>query len=302
MVFYMTGVLFKIPKIKKDLFELILISDPIIGAIPGFIAKILKIKILCYEGNVTPWYMPMSYRFNFCKKLLEIFKLLCSKITIEISNAVIVNDGLIKKAMVKQGIKKNKIFVIRSLVDTQKFKPLSLNKNHNNNNFIVGFIGRLEEEKGASLLLELCKKTLTILPEVNFIILGEGSLEKYFRPLQNVKYVGWVDHNAIPQKLDMVNVIISFQKSFGVGELEALSCGKPIIVCKSNEMSEIIKKSEIGLICEPNIESYMESIKILIKNEQLLKRLSKASRDYILKNYSLEYIVNKWNFIIKSIL
>ncbi|MEM3674482.1 MAG: glycosyltransferase [Candidatus Methanomethyliaceae archaeon] len=300
MTFYNIGVIFKILQIKKEGLKLVLITDPATGFISSLVSRILNLKILCYEGNMTPWVAPLYSRISIQQRLLDLFLLIWARLTIRISDAIVVNDGLIKKGMLGQGIEENKIFVIRAIVDTQKFRPLRV-KTVNNEKFIVGFIGRLTEEKGAPLLLELCKKSLIRFPEVSFIILGNGPLKEYFQALPNVKYVGWVEHNEIPQKLHPVKVVVTFQGTFGVGELEALSCGKPIIASKIGEMTKLIEK-DIGLLCEQDINSYIETIGILLKDGKLLKKLSKKSRIYVLRNYSPEYVCNKWKIVINCLL
>ncbi|MEM2103441.1 MAG: glycosyltransferase family 4 protein [Candidatus Bathyarchaeia archaeon] len=301
MSFYTIGVVFEILRIKQERLKLVFISDPAIGAIPGLVAKILKLKILCYEGNVTPWAAPVSPRISIHQRILDLFFLMLGKLTARMSDAIVVNDGLIKKGMVKQGIQENKIFVIRSLIDTQKFRPLRV-ETVGDEKFVVGYIGRLAEEKGAPLLLQLIKKSLKQLPEVSFIILGDGPLKERFQVLANVEHVGWIQHSRIPKKLNLVKVIVTFQRSFGVGELEALSCGKPIVASKIGEMTELIGKTKIGLLCEPNINAYIESIRILLKNEELLRKLSRKSRVYVLRNCSLESVCNQWKTVINYIL
>jgi glycosyltransferase involved in cell wall biosynthesis len=293
-------VILEILKIKKRGLKLVLISDLVSGFIPGVVAKALNLKILCYEGNIVPWAQPFSPRISIQKRLLDSFLLTLVKSTTNISDAIVVNDGLIKDGMIRRGVKKDKIFLIGGMVDTEKFKPLRIKAD--NSEFIVGFIGRLTEEKGALLLLELCKESLVKYPDVGFIILGDGALRECFQALPNIKYIGWVKHNELPKKLCPAKVIVTFQKSFGIGELEALACGKPIIVSRIGEIASLVREAEIGLVCEPNINSYVDAIGNLLKNEKLLRRLSRKSRMYILRNHSLDAICSQWKSIINNIL
>lgn len=59
-------------------------------------------------------------------------------------------------------------------------------------NYVLYF-GRLSEEKGIKTLIEACKA----LPEIPFVIAGNGVLEGYFSDVTNIKYVGFVSGTAL---------------------------------------------------------------------------------------------------------
>ena len=58
---------------------------------------------------------------------------------------------LIKRGMICYGILDEKIEIIPAGVDTNTSKLY----NHIENNFMIGFLGRLTDEKGASLLYDI---------------------------------------------------------------------------------------------------------------------------------------------------
>jgi len=301
-MFYATEAVIKILQLKRRGLRMLLIVDFISGFIPILVAKILNLKILCYEGNTALWEEPnFSPKRPFMRILLTTFVYMLVKVAGKISDAIVVNDGIIKGSMVKLGVKEDKIFVMRAMVDTEKFKPLRIEA-EDEDEFTVGFIGRLVKEKGAHLLLELCKTALNELPQVRFIILGDGPFREALKVLPNVKFVKWVPQYEIPSKLSTVKVIVSFQKTFGKSEIEALSCGKPIIASRMGEMPALVKHGEVGLLCEPNVSSYIKTIRFLMENESLLKVLSEKSRMYAVKRFAQKTNYDRWRSLISRIL
>ena len=303
-LFYQVMVVIKIIQLKKNALRIVVLSDMLSGIIVAIIAKLLNMKVLYYEGNLTPWIEPRisnGNNVNSVKQFWWAFTIIIGRIICRIADAIIVNDGLIKAGMIKYGIENTKIHVVRAGVYTSFFKPIELRISQQTE-FTIGFIGRLTEEKGSPILLKLCKATLNKLPQVKFMIIGDGPYKKYFEHLPNVKHIGWVDHNTLPKWLSSVNAILSFQKTFGKGEIEALSCGKPIIAFKIGEMSILIKDKENGLLCTPCIDSLIEAISKLMNNESLLKKLSENARREAITRYDWKIIGRLWKNIIEYIL
>jgi glycosyltransferase involved in cell wall biosynthesis len=303
ILFYQLLILIKTVELKKDSLKIIVLSDALSGIIPTVVAKLLNIKIVYYEGNIPPWADPYIFptKISALRKLWRSFYLTVGSTLCKMVDAIIVNDGLTREGISKYGIRKSKIFIIRPGVDTKIFRPISV-ATRLKTEFLIGFIGRLTEEKGASILLKLCKIAINTLPQVKFMIFGDGPYKKYFETLQNVKYIGWVNYYTLPKWLSSVDIILSFQKTFGMGEIEALSCGKPIIAFKVGEMPMLIQDREIGLLCPPRIESLIEAISKLINDESLLRKLSEKARYEAITHYDWKIVGQQWRTVIETVL
>jgi glycosyltransferase involved in cell wall biosynthesis len=111
-----------------------------------------------------------------------------------------------------------------------------------------------------------------------------------------------VDHDELCHAFSCVKVVVSFQKTLGMGEVEALACGKPIIGSSVGEMQRLLRDGEIGLVCEPNVPSYIEAIRTLSTNDVLLKRLSVNSRVKAVKSFNLKTCYEQWKFVISEVM
>ena len=303
ILFYQLLLVMKIIQLKKNKLKIIILSDAFSGIIPAVVAKLLNIKIVYYEGNLTPWADPYIFSRNVSviNALWRSFNLIVGYTLCKIANAIIVNDGLIMEGMVRHDIRKSKIFIVRVGVDTNKFSPIEV-ATRSEEELHVGFIGRLTEEKGAPILLKLCKTAVNMLPQVKFMIFGDGPYKKYFETLPNVKYIGWVDHNTLPKWLSLVDVILSFQKTFGLGEIEALACGKPVVAYRIGEMPELVKDGKTGVLCRLEVSSLVKAISKLMNNKAIIKKLSENARLEAINNYDWKIIGQKWKAIIKCLL
>jgi glycosyltransferase involved in cell wall biosynthesis len=89
----------------------------------------------------------------------------------------------IEKLLLKKGIKKEKITVIPSGVDVEKFRSLKPDKNLQKEwglgggDFVVGTVAPFEKEKGYPVLLDAAEIVLDKYPFCKFVFVGNGSLE-----------------------------------------------------------------------------------------------------------------------------
>jgi glycosyltransferase involved in cell wall biosynthesis len=285
----------KVINLAKNGLRVVVVTDILTGFLPAILAKMVGIKVLFSEGNLTPWINPYLYpkKLSFSEKMMHSINLSVGVLLGKWSDSIRVQSSLIKKGMVKIGIPQDKIEVIEAGIDVDVFEP-------NDKNFLfnkplkIGFIGRLTDEKGTPLLLEVCKKAEKMIPEVHFIIMGGGLYEKEFKLLKNVEHVGWIPRNEIQRLLSQIRILLFFQKDLGVAELEAMASGKAIVACNIGAIPSVIKHLENGLLCKPEADNYINAIRTLIENNSLLNKLSKNARKIVIHRFDWKIINIRW--------
>jgi len=144
---------------------------------------------------------------------------------------------------------------------------------------------------------------------VEVVIVGDGpqkrNIIKYIaeNKLQDkVQMLGFVENpeELIPN-FDVV-VLPSEHEALGTSLLEAQACEVPVIGSHVGGISECILDGKTGFLFEPyNIEDLKEKIKFLMNNPQIKEKMGKQARSWILKNFTLEQMVEKPERLYKSL-
>ena len=103
-----------------------------------------------------------------------------------------------------------------------------------------------------------------------------------------------MDRDQLREKLSAVSIVLTFQKEFGLGELEAMATAKAIVASNKGEVSKIIKDRDNGLLCDTTPESYVSCINELINDPGLLARVSARARETVVERFSWQTIAREW--------
>jgi len=255
---------------------------------------------------------PLKYLAIFYFKLAEKFVL---------SNAdVVATIGKdIQKDLIKRGFDKNRIFFIGNCIDTEKFKPQKPSKKllkefDLRNKIVISFIGRITFFRGANIFIKsiplICKKIKNSV----FLIAGsdKDNYKKQFVLLS--KKLGIADkiiwagvRHDVPDILNISDfVVIPPRKGAGgIGNalLEAMSCGKAVIQSDVASAPYVIKNYKNGVLFKDgDYKAIASSIIYLYNNKKLKKEIEKNARETVLRNYTVEKIVDKLEKIYRKLL
>jgi len=122
-------------------------------------------------------------------------------------------------------------------------------------------IASLEAYKGQKYLIEAMKKILVIRQDIMLYIVGQGSLENSLQSLIN-KYGlqnnvilagGNKPREEIPLWMNACDVFVlpSLSESFGIVQIEAMACGKPVVATRNGGSEGIIINEKLGILVEP---------------------------------------------------
>jgi len=123
---------------------------------------------------------------------------------------------------------------------------------------LVGFVGRLVEEKGILDLLQAAKVVIEALPNAQFLIVGPYDKEKpdALRPevarlygvAANCRFVGM--RNDMPELYALMDVLVlpSYREGFPRAPMEASAMGIPAVVTDIRGCREAVDHGENGLL------------------------------------------------------
>jgi glycosyltransferase involved in cell wall biosynthesis len=192
-----------------------------------------------------------------------------------------------KRNLMKLGIPETRIKISRQWVDQDKFKPLN-RKNFRmekglDQKLVVLFVGRLVEEKGIKILLEVASK---MDQNIVFLFLGDGPLGSVIKNAahshSNIVFVGKVSEEDLIKYYNIADVVvIPSMLSEGAPRvaLEALSCGIPVLASNKGCLPDLIN-SNVGWLIEPSVKGFFEKILQILDDPSQLRTRSLNCRKY----------------------
>jgi glycosyltransferase involved in cell wall biosynthesis len=165
---------------------------------------------------------------------------------------------------------------------------------------VIFCLGDLIGRKGFSYLIDAMCILHEKYPDVLCYIGGKGPEEKNLlsqihekKMDHSITLLGFIPDPAIPLWMNSADLFVlpSLQESFGVVQIEALACGKPVIAARNVGSMEIIVSEDIGLLCEPADPASLANA--------IERGLTKQWNIQKILEYSKEY---SWELVIKSML
>ena len=155
----------------------------------------------------------------------------------------------------------------------------------------VGYLSRVQSEKGASVYLKLAELN----PHLLFFIAGPhfGRYESRELP-ENLVYAGFHPREKLPLVYNAFDVYcflsMSGEETFGLTVLEAMACGVPPIVPNFDGVPSVVGDAgliadadnfehDIGtLVSYPSPVDFSEKINLLLNNDEMRQTLSQKAR------------------------
>jgi len=185
---------------------------------------------------------------------------------------------------------KNDFRVISPGVEIKKFIKKSESRNRldiSNNEFVVGWLGRLSPIKNPQVVLDLAKT----FPEITFLIGGGGPLqsELELKKSRNVKLVGWTTPEEFWPACDIA-ILTSLNEAQPLSVIEAAQCGIPTIATNVGSVSEVILNDVTGYIVN-ELKQFQEKLEMLKSSNALRCSLGEAAKHRALNNFSTNQFV-----------
>ncbi len=229
---------------------------------------------------------------------------LYSRLAITINNSrsiFIATTNLMRKQMVKAGVKRDRIVLIPRFVEDRFFQVDPTSSILDGNSIV--FAGRFSEEKGIKTLLEAFGIVAKRKPEAKLRLLGEGPLRSLIirymqgKGLQeNIEVVDSVPYENIDLYLGNSTIFIlpSLNEGLPNALLQAMAVGLPIVASKVGGIPEAISDGIDGVLVNPGSphELANEIINLLEDRKKALQlgRNAKASAE----RYRVSKVIRKY--------
>ena len=255
-----------------------------------------------YEEYVH--YVLKGHFHKFMKKMaIKYTKYYCSK-----CNELIVPTLKIKNIFVNNYHLNKEINVIPTGIDISKFNLNYLkevnklkNKYHiKNNDFIIGTISRIAQEKNFEEELLAFQKLNEINPHIKLAIVGDGPYLGKLKTIINklnldnkVILTGNIEYQKIPIYYHLFNVFTSFSKTEtqGFTIIEALASSLPVVCINDNSFKEMVINNYNGYLFN-NHEEFIKYVLDLINNNSKYLDMKLKAKNSVYK-YSKEVFASE---------
>lgn len=286
---------------KKNKFNSIHTVTPkagLLGIVASWLAGI-PVRIHIFTGQV--WHT--SYGIK------KIFLMFLDKVVVLLSTHILV-DGYPQKIFLEENkiLKKGGSVVLGNGsicgVDCNRFIPsLNIRKKvrddlgFNDIDFIYGFLGRLNRDKGVLELLDAFKKINNEISNVKLLFIGfdEENFSSKIEELTNITFVGSTNIPEIILQAVDVFCLPSHREAFGLSVLEASALQIPVVCSNTYGLQDAVIENETGLVHKvyDYIDLY-DKMKYLYQNSEIRDKLGKKGRIFVEEKFSSQFVANEW--------
>ncbi len=234
-----------------------------------------------------------------------------TRFSIEQSNAVSVPSAFLREATYQQlGIDRaHAIEVISNFVDTDTYQPTTeqrpLRVIHNSN-----FRPLKRVDQVIEVFAQVHKSARDRGRTVELVLIGDGPERS--RVEQMVYSLGLTDAvRLVGKQLHFTDLLASARvfllcsesESFGLGALEALSSGVPVVAFNVGGLSEVVKDGATGFLLPPaDIGAAAGAVEKLLFDDPLREKMSLAARQDALQRFRTEPMVDRYEALFEKVL
>lgn len=207
------------------------------------------------------------------------------------------------------------ISVIYNAVDIHTFQPNTTEPEIPR----VLYFGTLVRKKGAFDIPFIFNELIQMNPGVELILIGKDVIDNTEKKStwllmqenfseqakRQIKYLGPVEHTKLKNHINNSTVCIfpSYAEAFPISWLEAMAMKKSVVASAIGWAKEMITDGESGYLEFPdNHREYAKKINILLKHDELRKRMGENARKKVEKDFNLNLAVEKNIALYKELL
>lgn len=289
-------------------------------SLPWRLAKLFKTHNvdLIHTHNISPWlYGTMGARVAGIKAIVhtEHSNLFSNQKKLKITerflanftNVIIADSKEVKYGLIQQGIKEEKIVIVYNgvevnLISTSKL-VLKKRLNLPEDAIVIGTVARLVPLKNIDLLIEVSLKLFLIYPNLRVVVIGGGPLLNHFKRKaeklkERIKFLGEINNARELLNIFDIFVLPSLSEGMPIAVLEAMATGLPVVATNVGGVSEVVEDSQTGfLVPSGNSNIMAEAIIKILNNPELAKTMGEEGKKRVKEKFSLEKMVNDYEFL-----
>jgi len=270
-------------------------------------ARDLNIPVLTTIHSVLRYDYPNPLHYFLASKM-EFFTRKWNQHYIAISKSI-------QQILRNEGIKPEQITLIHHGINLDAFRITEENSHIRKelglpeNAFVVGTISRLVPIKGLKDLLEALPLITEQIPNLHWLVVGDGPEKQVLQQLaqqkglaEQVHFVGF--RKDIPRCLKAIDIYIStsYSEGFGLSIIEAMAAKVPVISTPVGGISDFLIDRVNGLAVPAHRpEQIARSILYLYQNPDLREKLIEAAYTLVSERFTLDKMAEQTLHLYKKL-
>jgi glycosyltransferase involved in cell wall biosynthesis len=175
---------------------------------------------------------------------------------------------------------------------------------------LIGYVGRLSEEKGVKNFAKALPEILNDRQDLRVLIGGNGDLmglimvslqEEGLTP--RIDLPGWISYDDLPNYLNQLRLLIlpSYTEGLPNIMLEAMACGTPVLATPVGAIPDVIIDGKTGFIMENNSPECIAANVIRALNSPDLEEIAEAGRRFVEGEFTFERVVERWKEVLEEV-
>ena len=259
----------------------------------GVASKLAGIKaIIPRRGIDYPLKPHLGYQFSY--RLL--------------ADRIIANSQATKLALLRHApwLRPEKIQVIYNGIKIEDYvtppqKNLRSELGISESDFLMGFVGQLDERKGVFTLLQAFQQLNQSFPRTFLLLAGHGALqpriEQFVREQflqERVFLLGFRDD--VPEIMKAIDVLVlpSLWEGFGLVLVEAMAAGKPVIATNVSNLPEIVEDGKVGYLVPPqDSQQLAQALQRLIECPDAVHVMGQRAQQHVREYFTIDRMLDE---------
>jgi len=176
--------------------------------------------------------------------------------------------------------------------------------------FLIGSVGRLDEQKGHIHLVDAVASLLPNNPQLKCVVLGEGPMHEELQTRINTLGIG--PNMGLLGEQDQITAWLSAFDAFVLPSLwegipnallEAMALGLPVIATEVDGVSEAVVHDLSGILIKPgDPKAIGTAIQDMIDDKELGVRLGREAKNVVNENFKLHTMIERYEKAYKAVL
>jgi L-malate glycosyltransferase len=200
----------------------------------------------------------------------------------------------------------SKLYLLPFGIDAELFVPENRVSSPN-----ILYLANLHRNKGIFVLLDAFKKINERFPNCRLKIAGRGWNEQEARRVMAevkatpcVEFLGSVERADVKRLMNECSVycLPSYGEAFGMSALEAMACGRPLVVTNAGGLAHVVRPEGARKVAVGDPEQLASALIDILADSALAERMGKANRQMVEQIYAWPRVVERLEGIYSEIL